>query len=93
MGRSRPNGRTEGEQPKKVAFRARTIAEKYRIYGLIPFIWQVLWDFTTRMHHTSLRTEVNQIKLGIRVYTLSPNAKVLRFRMLDLVEAECMVET
>ena len=93
VGRSRPNGRTEGETPKKVAFRARTTVKKCRTYSLIPFILQVLGDFTTTMHHTSLRTEVNQIKLGIIVYTLSPNATVLRFRMLDLVEAECMVET
>lgn len=79
--------------PKRLPFELELLQEKYRTYGLIPFIWQVLWDFTTTMHHTSLRTEVNQTKLGIRVYTLSPNAKVLRFRMLDLVEAECMVET
>ena len=79
--------------PKKVAFQALTTIEKCRTYGLIPFILQVLWDFTTTMHHTSLRTEVSQIKLGIIVYTLSLNATVLRFRMLDLVEAECMVET
>ena len=63
VGRSRPNGRTEGETPKKVAFRAQTTVEKCRTYSLIPFILQALWDFTTNnaSHLTPHRGESDKI--------------------------------